>query len=288
MSLLARINLALFTVCALGMVIAGFGCWTILEANARREVLHEAALMVDSALATRAYTSSEIVPLLEERIQNDFPPQSIPSYAATQNFSRLRAHHAEYTYKEATLNPTNPSDRATDWEADIIQRFRNDPQTTEVVGERDTPIGRSLYLARPIRAEGACLACHSLPAAAPKSMVARYGADNGFGWHDGEVVGAQVVSVPFTLATANARQAFKGFMIALLSVFVAMLIAVNLLLYGLVVRPVRRLARRADQVSLGEDLTLEFPQDGAREIASLGRSFNRLRKSLEKAMNMLT
>ncbi len=282
-----RINLALFTVFTLGTVIAGYGCWNILEANARREVLNEAALMVDSALATRAYTSSEIQPLLKEQILNAFPPQSVPSYAATQNFTRLRANHPEYTYKEATLNPTNPMDRAVDWEADIIQRFRNHADTKEVIGERDTPMGPTLYIARPIRVQGTCLQCHSVPAAAPKSMLEHYGPDNGFGWRIDDVVGAQMVSVPFAMATASAKKAFGGFIISLASVFAAVLLAVNGLLYWLVVRPVRTLAKRADQVSLGEDLAQEFPQSGAREIASLGRSFNRMRKSLEKAMSML-
>ena len=69
---------------------------------------------------------------------------------------------------EATLNPTNLRDRATDWEGDMMQQFRNDPQTREIIGERDTPMGRSLYLARPITAEAKCLVCHSVPAAAPR------------------------------------------------------------------------------------------------------------------------
>ncbi len=286
-SLLVRINLALFAVFALGTALAGYACWNILEANARREVLNEAALMVDSSLAMRAYTTSEIQPLLQEQILSAFPPQSVPSYAATSNFTRLRANHPEYTYKEATLNPTNPSDRATDWESDIIERFRNDAATREVIGERDTPMGRTLYLARPIRVQGSCLQCHSLPAAAPKSMIARYGSDNGFGWKVDEAVGAQVVSVPFAMATASARKAFDGFIVSLVAVFAAVLIVVNALLYALVVRPVRSLAARADQVSLGESLAQDFPQGGAREIASLGRSFNRMRKSLAKAMSML-
>ena len=113
--------------------------------------------MIDSALGMRDYTEGEILPLLHAQMQSEFLPQSVPFYAATQNFLRLHQTHPQYSYKEATLNPTNPRDRATDWEADIIQRFRSDATTHEFVGERDTPIGRSLYLARPIRVEaGAC------------------------------------------------------------------------------------------------------------------------------------
>src|ERR1700722_11258678 len=182
MSLLIRINLALAAIFVAAAVIVGYACPAILEANPPREVFAQAGLMMDSALAIRAYTANEILPLLSERIQSEFPPQSVPFYAATQNFLRLRERHSEYTYKEATLNPMNPRDRATDWESDIIQRFRNDAHAQEVIGERDTPMGKSLYLARPIRNEAECSSCHSTPSSAPRSLIARYGGDNGFGW----------------------------------------------------------------------------------------------------------
>ena len=287
MSLLTRINLALGAVFLVAALTAGYVCRSILEANAQREVFAEAGLMMDSAMAIRDYTANEILPLLSERIQGEFPPQSVPFYAATQNFLRLRERNPEYTYKEATLNPMNPRDRAADWEGDIIQRFRNDPKAAELVGERETPMGKSLYLARPIRNDAECAPCHSTPAAAPRTLVARYGASNGFGWQSNEIVGAQVVSVPFARATANADRAFRAVMISLIAVLTAVFLIVNGVLYGLVVRPVRQIARVADRLSLGDISAEEFPQRGAREIASVGRSFNRMRKSLEKAMRML-
>jgi HAMP domain-containing protein len=287
MSLLVRINLALGVVFVAAALIAGYACRSILEANAQREVFAEAGLMMDSALAIRDYTANEILPLLSERIQNEFPPQSVPFYAATQNFLRLRERHPEYTYKEATLNPTNPRDRAADWEGDIIQRFRNDAKSQEMVGERDTPLGKSLYLARPIRNGAECSTCHGSPSSAPRTLIARYGGDNGFGWQTNEVVGAQVVSVPFASATANADRAFRAFMISLIAVFAAVFLVVNAVLYVLVVRPMRRIARVADRLSLGDMSAEDFPQHGAKEIASVTRSFNRMRKSLEKALRLL-
>ncbi len=287
MSLLVRINAAMSLVFIGAAIIAGYCCWSILEANARREVLAEAGLMMDSALATRAYTANEILPLLEQRVQESFPPQSIPFYAATQNFMKLRESHPEYAYKEATLNPTNPRDRATDWEADIIQRFRNDGTAQEVIGERDTPMGKSLYLARPIRTEPGCAVCHSTPAIAPPTLLARYGRDNGFGWHDNEIVGAQIVSVPFASATESAKRAFKGFMISLVTVFAALFLVLNALLYGLLVRPVRQIVHIADHLSVGDMSAADFPAYGPQEIRSLVRSFNRMRTSLEKALRLL-
>lgn len=287
MSLLVRINLVLMAVFVGAALIAGYSCRRILEDNARRETLSEAGLMMDSAVAMRSYTTNEILPLLEQRMQDSFPPQGIPFYAATQNFLKLRERHPDYAYKEATLNPTNPRDRAADWEADIIQRFRNDANAAEVVGERDTPMGKSLYLARPIRNEAGCAQCHDSAAVAPAALVARYGKNNGFGWQDKEIVGAQVVSVPFAKADANAQRAFRGFLTALIAVFAAVFVVLNALLYGLLVRPVRRIAQTADRLSVGDLSAPEFPRGGPAEIASLVRSFNRMRISLDKAMRML-
>ncbi len=115
-------------------VFAGYISYTVLHKHAREEVLTHAGMMMEAALAIRGYTVKEIRPLLTLQMKRDFLPQSVPSYAATQNFNSVRENHPEYTYKEAALNPTNPRDQATDWEADIIQAFRNDAEITELSG----------------------------------------------------------------------------------------------------------------------------------------------------------
>jgi len=287
MSLLVRINLALIVVFAVGATVTGIVCRAALEANAEREISTEARLMMDGALAVRDYTARQIAPLLTAQLRSVFLPQSVPAYAATENFLRVHENRREYSYHEATLNPTNPRDRATDWEADIIQRFRDDPGMHEFTGQRDTPMGRSLYLARPIRAQAECLECHSTAAAAPAPMIARYGSNNGFGWQAGDVIGAQIVSVPIAAAEAASGRAFRTFLLALGVVFVALLGVVNLVMYALVVRPVRRMAHIADQLSVGDTSAAEFPATGGAEIAALGRAFNRMRKSLDKALKLL-
>jgi protein-histidine pros-kinase len=287
MSLLLRVNLVIIPVCAAAVLVLGWVYRSSLEADAKREVLTEAGLMADSALAIRAYTANEIDPLLQRQIQTEFLPQSVPFYAATENFLKLRETHPQYAYKEATLNPTNPRDRAADWEADIIQRFRNEPQSHQVVGERDTPVGRSLYLARPIRAERECLECHSLASTAPHAVVARYGSNNGFGWQVGEVIGAQVVSVPFASAEEHASRAWQAVMVWVAGAFLLTWAAVNLALYAIVVRPLRGIAQSADRLSVGERAGAQFPSRGAREIVGLAAAFERLRKSLDKALRLL-
>jgi protein-histidine pros-kinase len=280
MSILIRINVALAIVFALAVLAIAWACSVALEADAKRQAMREAALMSDGALAIRAYTADEIDPLLEPLMTKRFPPQSIPFYAATQNFLKLHERHPDYGYREATLNPI-------DWEADIIQQFRTDQHLTEIVGERDTPTGRSLYMARPIRADAECLTCHSDPSTAPATLIARYGRNNGFGWQANEIVGAQLVSVPLSYARAGVDRIFRQVLLASIVVLGATLLLINMVLYYLIVRPVRRVVRIADEVSLGNMSVERFPEAASSELNALTLSFNRMRTSLEKAIKLL-
>jgi len=55
-----------------------------------------------------------------------------------------------------------------EWEADIVNAFRGDQKLTEIIGERDGPLGRALYLSRPIQiTDPACLSCHTTPKRRP-------------------------------------------------------------------------------------------------------------------------
>jgi len=210
MKLLAKFNIAFVLVFGSGMAVAGYLADRFLNENAKDQVIRQAGLMMETAQASRSYTNIQIKPLLEpeERQKNVFWPQTVPAFAATESFGYLRKTYPAYTYKEATLNPTNLRDRATDWEADVINVFRNHHDRKELTGDRDTPDGRSMFLARPIAAPPPCLECHSVPARAPKAMLKIYGPAHGFGWQPDEIVGAQIVSVPESLPIAIAHRAF--------------------------------------------------------------------------------
>ena len=197
MGLRFKFNLVLIIATAVGLGISGMVSYQILQDNARKEVLEMARLMMESAVAVRSYTVKEIRPLLKVQQRRNFISQTVPAYAAGRYIRELQKTHEEYSYKEATLNPTNPADRATQWEADLVEWFRNHEEGEELIGERDTPTGRQLYLSRPITIKNPdCLLCHSTPAEAPATLIETYGSSNGFGWKLNETVGAQIVSVP--------------------------------------------------------------------------------------------
>jgi len=288
MKLIIKFNLVFIAVFLIGLGIAAYVADRLLQHNAREEMLHSARLVMEAALATRGYTSTQVGPLLQTQMKYGFLPQSVPAYSATEVFNGLRKKFPEYAYKEATLNPTNPRNRAVDWEADVVHQFRNNPEHTEIIGERDTPTTRVLYIARPIRIQDpACLTCHSTVDVAPKTLIDRYGPANGFGWQLKEVVGAQVVSVPTDVPTQRARGTFRTFMLSLAGVFVFVAIVLNVMLVYMVITPVSRLAKLADQASLGNMDVPDFHVRSKDEIRTLADSFNRMKKSVVQAMKML-
>ncbi|MBN8451509.1 DUF3365 domain-containing protein [Accumulibacter sp.] len=288
MGLRLKFNLVLLAVFLAGFAVTGYVSRTLLDRHAREQVLGEARLVMEAALAVRGYTVDQVRPHLVGQMDKVFLPQTVPAFAATETLNHLRRKYTNYAYKEATLNPTNLRDRPADWEADLIHSFRNRADQKEISGERDTPTGRLLYVAHPIRIESpACLQCHSTPDVAPPSMIRIYGPANGFGWKLDEVVGAQVVSVPMSVPLENAAQAFRTFMLSLAAVFVVVFIVLNLLLSWLIIRPVTRLSAAADKVSTGDFEQPEFAEKGGDEVAVLASSFNRMRRSLEKAMQMI-
>ena len=283
-----KIDLAMAGAFLIGLVLAGFGAYQILRKNALEDSLQNARIIMEEASADRTYTADSIKPLLEQQMKVQFLPHSIPSFSAINIFKIVRQKLPEYTYREPTLNPTNLNDRAIDWEADIINGFRDDASKGETMITRDTSGGQFLVLARPLKAGSpACLSCHSTPEAAPATMVALYGSQNGFGWKLGEIVGAQMVSTPLGVPLARAYQALLWFILALAATFVVIIVIVDLLLRAFVVKPVAEISEMADKVSMGQLDTPEYVRNSNDEIGSLSQSFNRMRRSLQNAMKML-
>jgi protein-histidine pros-kinase len=288
MRLLFKFNLVFILVFALGLAATGYVSWALLERNARDEIAQNARLLMDTAIATRTYTGTQVNPLLQTQMKYTFLPQSVPAYSANEVFDALRKKHTEYAYKEAVLNPTNPRNRAVDWETDVVTQFRSNKDNLELIGERETPTGRSFYVARPLRIGSEnCLQCHSTIDAAPKTLIDKYGPANGFGWQLNEVIGAQIISVPTDVPLGRAKQAFTVFMSSIAGVFIAIGVVLNLMLWALVIRPIGRLSQFADRVSLGELEIPEYKRRSGDEIGALSRSIARMRTSMVQAMKML-
>jgi HAMP domain-containing protein len=287
MGLRAKFNVLMLLVSVLGVGMFTLAANSLVNSVARDDVLQSSRIMMESAAGARKYTSEQIAPVLKPLIAHQFYPQSVSAYAAKRNFDVIRSKFPDYMYREAALNPTNPQDRASDWEADIINDFRAHPGRDEISVERSTPTGPMLELARPLVNKPACLECHDTATDAPPSMIALYGSQNGFGWKPGEVIGAQIVSVPMMESSLRAAQIRKLFVTPFLIFLVVLFAAVNLLLHFIVIHPIERMAGAAEAVSMGKIDTPEYHHGGSDQVGRLAASFNRMHRSLAEALRML-
>ena len=288
MKLLVKFNLVFLIVFALGLAGSGVVARNLLRSNAKEVTIERARLLMENSTAVSMYTATEIAPLLQTQMQYTFLPQSVPAYSAAQVLATLQKDYPDYFFKSAMLNPTNPRDRAADWEADVVNQFKQTADMKEFMGERATPTGTALFIAQPIRLPTeACLRCHSTPDAAPKTLIDRYGPSNGFGWNAHDVLGARVVSVPESVPLQEADHAFIVVMSLLSAVFLLIGVVLNLMLWRLVIRPVTQLSALSDRVSRGDLDAPEFASGSRDEIGVLTESFGRMRKSLVHAMKLL-
>jgi HAMP domain-containing protein len=288
MGLRTKFNLIFLVTFAAGLALASYIFWGIVQGDAQREVIHDARIVMAQANNVLEYTAQEVAPLLIGQQKLRFLPQSVPFFASEASLRKLSREFPDYRFKVAALDPTNPKDRAADWETAIIDEFRRNPSLTEHVSTRQTAGGPILSLSHPVRIENkACLTCHSTPEAAPPAMVDLYGRSNGFGWTLGTVEGAKIVSVPVQVAHTHALHLFLIFLGWLTAVFATILILMNLLLHFVIIRPVRRIAAVASDVSMGNVDAPEIQTRSQDEIGSLAQSFNRMRRSLVNAMRLL-
>ncbi|WP_017298814.1 c-type heme family protein [Nodosilinea nodulosa] len=284
-----KFTLLLLLVFLGGIVASSIALSSVLNQNAQAQLTTKALMLMETMNSVRDYTSNQVKPELADRLSTEFLPETIPAYSAREVFETFRANpiYADFFYKEATLNPTNLRDKADGFEAQLVENFNQQGTTQEISGFRSTPAGDLYYIARPIKiSKPSCLECHSTPAAAPASMIERYGTNNGFGWNLDDIVGAQVISVPAEKVLKSARQSLLLILGIFVIAFSVAIVLVNLWLKRYVVRPLNRMALAAEAASMG-DPGAEFIVKSKDEVGKLAEAFNRMQLSLQMAMQRL-
>lgn len=275
-----------------GITLSGITLSQVLGFKARQEVASTANVLMDILNSARKYTSSQIAPKLQERMTPDeFLPQIVPAYTAGSIFRIMRQEHpmySEYSYKEAMLNPTNPNDKANEFETKLIERFRRQRNLKTVADFISLPSGsQAFYTAYPIVIKDPnCLQCHSTPERAPQEMIDIYGVNNGFNWQLNQVLGTQVVYVPATIVQQKVVQSLLWILGSIALIFAITMFAANLWLKKHVVTPINQVVQVAEAVSTG-DMTAEFKNVSNNEVGVLVEAFTRMKVSLEMAIRRL-
>ena len=286
-----KVTLSLIIVFIIGILVSGFVLANVLENNAQREEDSKATALMAMNNSIRTYTNDRVQPLLLPKLdtQEEFIPDAIPTYAVRETFEYFRKspEFASYLYKDAALNPTNLRDKADKFEEAIVNRFRGEPETKSISGFRNMNGTQLYYTAKPFQIKNeSCLRCHTTLDKAPKSQINTYGTENGYGWKLNEIVAAQIVYVPAQQIFDNAQRSFIIVIAVVAMIFITVIGIINLLLKRTVLQRIKRISTVAEQVSVG-NMDASFGKQKKDEIGDLAEAFNRMKYSLEIAMNML-
>jgi methyl-accepting chemotaxis protein len=290
MGLVKKFNLIFSAVFFIGFIITSVILYNIEMNEAKEAVISKAELMLETAFASRHYTSEELEPFFMEKIyesENHFYPQAIPAYTANRIFQELVKKYPEYDYREVATNPRNLNDLPSAWEVEIIRYYKKNPAAKLMIYNRKIDDKELLYISYPIKAQSQCLKCHTDAQTAPKSLVKKYGSVNGMNWKLGEIIGAHFVSLPMSVPKKKARELIFTMLISLISIFTLMFIIINFMLTKWVVEPISKVAEITEKISLDKRGEEDFPKTSNREMKNLTDSIKRLEISLKKAISKM-
>ncbi len=287
----AKVNLLLILVFIISIFMTSTALSHLLQHRAQKEVTSKALILMRTMNSVRQYTQDRINPLLESRLETEaqFIPETVPTFSAIKIFEKFRndEEYKNFIYREATLNPMNLRDKADPFETQIVESFRNNQKLKEITGFRTLPQGEVFYIARPLAiTQQRCLKCHSKVENAPKSLLASYGTEHGFGWRLNEIVAAQIISVPSQDVFEDAAHSWSLIMGLLIVIFATVIFLLNFLIKKTIIQRIRKMEKLAQKVSIG-DMSADFEEKFNDEIGGLAVAFNRMKSSLEIALNLL-
>ena len=257
-----------------GILTSGLILSAAIRQKVEGQTVQQAEILIQTMNAVRTYTSSKVNPQLADELaeSSTFIPETVPAYSAREVFEEFRSEdtYKDFLYKEATLNPTNPEDKADKFETQIINRFRENVELNKLKGYRTVDGQKRLYISRPLTVTNeSCLECHGSPSAAPDSMIATYGSENGFGWKLGETIAAQTVYLPSGQVSSEGNRHLLLVVAIFSGVFAVVISVISRLLKTTVIHPLGQLNKLIRDISLGQRVTLSDPANESTALSSL-------------------
>lgn len=283
-------------------IVLFVGIFSILAINSRmkehalEEAKEKAMILLDRNIATHAYFSHQLKPVLFKKLkamsdEKYFEPAWMSSTYAIREIDRY--YHsismADYYYKEAAINARSPENEADDFEKEFITKLNQSNEIQEYSGVRlfdGSPF--FVVLRRGETMEESCLRCHSEPASAPQNLVDYYGDKRSFHRQAGEVVSAISIRIPLGMAYEEISEIITY--LTGLSV-VILLISAGMTTYlgkRWVYDPITRIRREAISISeTPANLGVQIALPRSRELAELTAAFNSMSSQLKQERDQL-
>lgn len=287
MSIRVRFMILMAVLSLIASLALAAASYRINVQNVFREAKSKGDIVYNYMKSSRDFFKTHQLPAVYESAGRDeFIPVLMSSFAVVRGiFDSFTKTCPEYIFKQATKNPLVPSNKADEYELEIINQFQKNKQLSSSEGQMIKNGEIYYYFAQPIRVtDESCLECHGDPRNASDEQLDIYGEKNGYNWKLGETVSTMIVYIPMQEALDQAKK-LSGilFLIGAAGITVLMLI-VWIFFSRYVVKPLVLLEQRATEISLGKNLDTSIPMQGKDEIGSLGRAIDRLRISVDKLL----
>lgn len=205
-----------------------------------------------------------------------------PALAQREFSETVAASDSPAKFRMTSQNVMNPANTPDAFESRALDNIQSAdlPEFFESVG------GEYRY-AKPVFHTAACINCHGSADSAPQDVLTRYGAENGFGFEEGDLAGIISVTIPQRNILAGSASMFGIAGIA------SMALSILVILWFVrrrIIRPVHELTNMADNISRGQEADLDvgaIPASSRNEIDQLKLATSRMKTSFNLSIRKL-
>jgi len=288
MSIRIRFLLIIGVLSLLASVMLAFISYRFTVNSAFTEAKRKGNIVFTFIESSRRFFRNEQRSLVMDIVEKDrFYPNLMSGFAFTRGiWDEFVKELPEYQFKQATIDPLYPPNKADPQELAIIAEFEanSNLKTKEGILKKDNQ--QYFYFARPIKTSKGCLHCHGNPDDAPRDQIELYGKENGYHWKEGTTVASFITYVPIQQALEEAKKsAITLFLFGLSGILLLMLI-IWFFFNGYLVKPITMLEKRTTEISLGKNLKESVSHRANDEIGSLARAIDRMRISTMKLLEL--
>ena len=286
MSIRVRFIIIIGVLSLLASLSLAFASYQFSVKNAMADAKKQGAIVFNMIHSSRMFFKKNQRPLVAELVEEDrFYPEIMSGFVMTRGvWDIFEKRFPGYKFKQATLDPLYPPNKADADETKLIAEFDADRKIENREGKMTKNGKHFYYFAKPVQVEDKCLRCHGTPEEAPKDQIEIYGTESGYDWRKGQVVSTAIVYVPMDAAMAAAKKAATTlFGMGIAGIVVLMGVIWFFLSRGVVV-PLAKLEEKTRQISLGKELEEDIGVNSKDEIGDLAKAIDRLRISTAKLL----
>ncbi len=284
MGIRSKFTLIIVLFSIISSLVLGYSNYKFARKTALDEAKDKGLLLFNYILSSkeffRKHQRPQIVDLMNDKER--FYPEIMSGFVVMRMEHEIFKKKSKgFEFKQATLDPLWPDNKANDDEKQLVDFFKNNPNTAKREGTLKRDGEEYFYIAEPVSIQKKwCLRCHSDPAKAPMDQKEIYGTQSGYNWKFGEIVGVSIVYISVQEAIANAKKN-AAFLFAIGSSFLLVTILVIwFFLDKKVVTPITQLSALAEDISVGKNLNQQIAISSADEVGTLAKSINRLQNSV--------